>query len=144
MNNELPKVTAYTDGSCQGNPGPGGWGVVLQCAGYQKHLNGKSKGITTNNSMELVAAIEALKALNRKARVVIYSDSQYVVDGASTYIKRWKRNNWKTSAGRGVKNKELWQHLDSLMQQHEVQFVWIRGHNGDTYNELADKLAREF
>ena len=130
-------VTIYTDGACHKNPGPGGWGVVLMHKNNEKHLYGGDVD-TTNNRMELLAAIRALQALKRPCTVKLYSDSQYVIRGMSEWIINWKQKNWKD-----VKNPDLWQELDELSTPHTIEWKWVKGHNGDFYNELADKLANE-
>jgi ribonuclease HI len=133
-------VQAYTDGACKGNPGPGGWGVLLVYKGQRKELSGGEPN-TTNNRMELRAVIEALKSLKRSARIHIHTDSQYVHKGISEWIEGWKRKGWKTADGKPVKNQDLWQILDELASQHEVKWEWVRGHAGHPGNEEADRLA---
>lgn len=135
-------VEAFTDGACSGNPGPGGWGVVLRYNGHEKELSG-GEAETTNNRMELTAAIEALKALKRPCAVRLVTDSQYLRDGITTWIERWRRNGWRTSAKKPVKNADLWQALDAAMARHEVTYEWVRGHAGHPENERADALARQ-
>jgi ribonuclease HI len=135
-------VVIHTDGACSGNPGPGGWGAVLRYGGHEKELKG-GEPLTTNNRMELTAAIMALETLNRAASVEIHTDSQYVKDGISKWIHGWKRNGWKTSDKKPVKNAELWQRLDLALQRHQVSWHWVRGHAGHDDNERADELARE-
>ena len=137
----MKEVTIYTDGACRGNPGPGGWGAVLTFGVHQKEISGGS-GQTTNNAMELTAVIQALSQLNTPCRVTVYSDSQYVVSGAEKWIYGWIRRNWTTTSGTPVMNQGLWMELIDLMKIHEVSFLWIRGHNGNKLNELADELAR--
>jgi ribonuclease HI len=137
-----PQVTVYTDGACSGNPGPGGWGAVLISGPHRKEICGGEPG-TTNNRMELAAAIAALDALKRPSRVDLHSDSEYLRNGISVWIEGWKRNGWRTSAKQPVKNVELWQRLDAARQRHEVHWHWVRGHAGHTENERADELARE-
>lgn len=137
---ESPIVTIYTDGACSGNPGPGGWGVLLSCKGVEKELYGSARD-TTNNRMELTAAIEALHALKHPCKVQLYTDSTYVKDGITKWLPGWKVNNWKTSAKKPVKNVDLWQQLEQAMQAHNIEWCWVRGHNGDAGNERADKLA---
>jgi len=137
-----PQVTVYTDGACSGNPGPGGWGAVLISGPHRKEICGGDPQ-TTNNRMELAAAIAALDALKRPSRVDVHSDSEYLRNGISTWIEGWKRNGWRTSAKQPVKNVELWQRLDAARQRHEVNWHWVRGHAGHTENERADELARE-
>lgn len=135
-------VEMFTDGSCLGNPGPGGWGVVLRWNGTEKELSG-SEADTTNNRMELLAAIRGLEALTRPVTVNLYTDSQYVKNGISSWIHNWKRNGWKTSAKKPVKNEDLWRLLDDQIQRHAVTFHWVKGHAGHPENERADDLARE-
>ncbi len=135
------EVVAYTDGACSGNPGPGGWGVLLRCGEYERELCG-GEAHTTNQRMELRAAIEALRALRRPCRITIHSDSRYVVQGISEWIHNWKRNNWKTAGKKDVANADLWRQLDQACQGHEVHWRWIKGHSGDAGNERADALAR--
>jgi ribonuclease HI len=139
---DKPHVTIYTDGACSGNPGPGGWGVILISGPHRKELSG-GEPETTNNRMELLAAIAALEALKRPSRVDIHTDSEYVKNGISAWIHGWKRNGWRTSAKQPVKNAELWQRLDAARSRHEVHWHWVRGHAGHTENERADELARE-
>ncbi|ATX76849.1 MULTISPECIES: ribonuclease HI [Reinekea] len=133
-------VTIYTDGGCRGNPGPGGWGAVLLWGEHRKELNG-SEALTTNNRMELLAAIEGLKFLNRDVAVRLYTDSQYVKQGITQWIRGWKKNGWQTASKQPVKNKDLWQELDQLMGRYRVSWHWVKGHSGDPMNELADRLA---
>jgi ribonuclease HI len=133
-------VEIYTDGACSGNPGPGGWGALLLCNGQERQLSG-GEPHTTNNRMELTAVIKALAALSRPCAVVLHTDSQYVQKGISQWIHGWKRKGWKTSTG-PVKNIDLWQELDRLNQQHQVQWRWVKGHDGHPENERADALAR--
>lgn len=133
-------VEISTDGACLGNPGPGGWGAVLRYKGSEKQLSGAEPN-TTNNRMELQAAIEALAALTRPSTVVLYTDSVYVRDGITKWVAGWQRNGWKTAAKKPVKNVELWQRLVDEQQRHDVEWRWVKGHNGDHYNEIADTLA---
>ena len=137
-----PQVTIYTDGACSGNPGPGGWGAVLISGPHRKEIRG-GEADTTNNRMELTAAIAALDALKRPSRVDVHSDSEYLRNGISVWIDGWKRNGWRTSAKQPVKNAELWLKLDAARQRQEVRWHWVRGHAGHTENERADELARE-
>ena len=134
------QVIAYTDGACRGNPGPGGWGAVLRWRGHERRLKGGARA-TTNNRMELSAAIEALAALTRHSRVRIVTDSTYVMQGITEWLPGWKRRGWQTAQKKPVKNVDLWQRLDELVQSHEVEWRWVRGHSGDEGNELADTLA---
>ncbi len=133
-------VEIYADGACKGNPGPGGWGVVLRYGKLEKTLYG-GEANTTNNRMELTAVIEALRALKRASRVAIYTDSQYVQKGITQWLPNWKRRGWKTSSGSAVKNQDLWQTLDELISRHQVEWHWVRGHSGHAGNEQADQLA---
>ncbi|WP_421853028.1 ribonuclease HI [Oricola sp.] len=136
-------IEIFTDGACSGNPGPGGWGAILRWNGVEKELNG-GEADTTNNRMELMAAIQALKALKGGPHGIdLYTDSSYVKDGISGWIHGWKRNGWKTAAKKPVKNAELWQELDALVSSHKVNWHWIKGHAGHPENERADALARE-
>ncbi|WP_319411166.1 ribonuclease HI [uncultured Cohaesibacter sp.] len=137
----MSKVTIYTDGACSGNPGPGGWGALLTMGDHEKELCG-GEGNTTNNRMELTAAIEALNALTRACEVDLYTDSQYVKGGITGWIYGWKKNGWKTSAKKPVKNVELWQALDEALRRHKVEWHWVKGHAGHDGNERADELAR--
>ncbi|HET8848436.1 MAG TPA: ribonuclease HI [Marinobacter sp.] len=134
------KVVIYTDGACKGNPGPGGWGVVLRYGEASKKLHG-GEGHTTNNRMELMAAIQGLRALNRASKVELYTDSQYVRKGITEWLAGWKRNGWKTAARQPVKNADLWQALDAETARHTVNWHWVKGHAGNPDNELADELA---
>jgi len=133
-------VQAFTDGACRGNPGPGGWGAVLRFRGREKHLWGGAAH-TTNNRMELQAAIEALNALSRSCRVELTTDSEYVKKGITEWVHNWKRRDWKTADRKPVKNADLWQLLDAAAARHQVSWHWVRGHNGHPENELADQLA---
>ena len=137
---ELTKVEIATDGACKGNPGPGGWGALIRSGGTEKELSGGEK-MTTNNRMELMAAIEGLRALKRPCRVTLSTDSRYVMDGLTKWIKGWQKNGWKTAAKQPVKNADLWQQLDEQVNRHEVKWQWVRGHNGHPGNERADDLA---
>jgi ribonuclease HI len=137
-----PRVVAYTDGACSGNPGPGGWGAILISGAHRKELKG-GEAATTNNRMELMGAISALEALKVPSHVDLHTDSEYVQKGISTWIHGWKRNGWRTSAKKPVANAELWQRLDQAQHGHEVVWHWLRGHAGHTENERADELARE-
>lgn len=134
-------VVIHTDGACSGNPGPGGWAAILNWRGHSRELSGASAA-TTNNIMELTAAIMALEALKRPSRVRLHTDSRYVMDGITRWIHGWKKNGWKTSAREPVKNAGLWQQLDAACAPHTVEWCWVRGHAGDPGNERADQLAR--
>lgn len=135
-------VDIWTDGACSGNPGPGGWGAVLVWNGHERELSG-AEPLTTNNRMELTAAIEALAALKRPARVRLHTDSMYLRDGITTWIARWRANGWRTADKRPVKNVDLWMRLDQEMARHSVEWRWVRGHAGEPGNERADRLARQ-
>ncbi len=134
------KVELFTDGACKGNPGPGGWGALLRYGASEKELFG-GEGETTNNRMELMAAIEGLKALKRPCEVVLTTDSQYVKQGINQWLAGWKRNGWRTASKQLVKNKDLWQALDSECQKHTIEWRWVKGHAGHEGNERADQLA---
>lgn len=136
------KVIVHTDGACSGNPGPGGWGVILDYNGTRKELSG-GEAQTTNNRMELMGAISALEALKRPCEVEMHVDSQYVKDGITKWIHGWKKNGWKTADKKPVKNAELWQRLDEALKLHKVSWHWVKGHAGHDENERADELARE-
>lgn len=138
----MKKVAVFTDGACSGNPGPGGWGAILRFDGTVRELSGGERA-TTNNRMELLAAISALNALKEPCAVELYTDSNYVRDGISGWIEGWKRNGWKTAARTPVKNAELWQALDEARRRHKVTWHWVKGHAGHPENERADELARE-
>ena len=138
----MSDVSIWTDGACSGNPGPGGWGALLRAGEHEKEMSGGDV-LTTNNRMELQAAIEALNALTRPSRVQLHTDSQYVKGGITGWIEGWKRNGWKTAARKPVKNAELWQALDEAARRHEVTWHWVKGHAGHAENERADALARE-
>lgn len=136
----MDHVEIFTDGACSGNPGPGGWGAILRSRETEKELSGSEKQ-TTNNRMEMMAVIAALEALKRPCRVTITTDSQYVMKGMTEWLAGWKAKNWKTAAKKPVKNVELWQRLDKAISQHEVEWQWVRGHQGHIENERADQLA---
>ena len=142
MSDDDKTVTIYTDGACKGNPGPGGWGAWLAYGAHEKELWG-GEPLTTNNRMELTAVIQALASLKRSSRVALYTDSEYVRNGITTWIHGWKQRGWKTADKKPVKNIELWQRLDALAAQHQVQWHWVRGHAGDPGNERADRLANK-
>ncbi len=142
----MPQILAYTDGACSGNPGPGGWGVVLEAwegdrLAKTRELSG-AEAEATNNRMELMAAIAALEALNRPSEITIVTDSNYLRHGITEWIRRWKRNGWRTTEKKPVKNAELWQRLDAAAARHKVNWQWIKGHAGHEQNERADRLAR--
>ena len=138
----MKTVNIYTDGACRGNPGIGGWGVYIEYGETTKELYGGDK-LTTNNKMELTAAIKGLEALNAKCQVNLITDSEYVMDGINSWINGWKKNNWKNSQKKDVKNKDLWIQLDKLNSLHEVKWSWVKGHSGHFQNEKADQLANK-
>jgi ribonuclease HI len=135
-------VEIFTDGACSGNPGPGGWGALLRYAGAEKELSGHADW-TTNNRMELTAVLEALTALKRRCRVVVHTDSRYIKDGITQWLPRWKRNGWQTTDKQPVKNRDLWEALDQIVQRHHIEWHWVKGHSGHPENERCDQLARE-
>ena len=139
---ELPLVQMATDGACKGNPGPGGWGVVIRSGEREKTLSG-GEPLTTNNRMELMAAIRGLKALKRPCRVVLSTDSRYVMDGLTKWLAGWQRNGWKTAARQPVKNADLWQELVAAAAPHRIRWEWVKGHAGHPENERADQLASD-
>jgi len=140
MNKAKKIVEIFTDGACRGNPGVGGWGIVLHYDGHEKHLYGAEK-LTTNNRMELMAAIEALRSLKRSCHVKLTTDSQYVKKGITEWMDNWKKRGWKTANKKPVKNMDLWRELDEETKRHEIEWHWIKGHAGHVENELADGLA---
>lgn len=137
-----PKVTIHTDGACSGNPGPGGWGAILESGAHRKELIG-GEALTTNNRMELMAAIAALEALKAPSAVDLYTDSNYLREGITSWIKSWKKNGWRTADRKPVKNAKLWARLEKAAARHEVRWHWVKGHVGHDANERADELARE-
>lgn len=138
----MDEVIIYTDGACSGNPGPGGWGALLKSGPHEKELSGGERS-TTNNRMELMAVIEALRTLRKPVRAVVYTDSQYVQKGISEWIHGWKRKGWKTAGGDPVKNVDLWQALDAEARLHQIEWRWVKGHAGHPENERVDRLARD-
>lgn len=139
----MARIEIFTDGACSGNPGKGGWGAILRHKEVEKELSGAEME-TTNNRMELTAVIEALKALKIKCVITLYTDSRYVMDGINEWLPNWKKNNWKTTNKKSdVKNVDLWQVLDELVKQHEIKWIWVKGHAGHIENERVDKLARD-
>ena len=136
----MNKITIYTDGACSGNPGKGGWGAVLIQNKEEKYLSGSNK-FTTNNQMELIATIEALKSIVKPSNITLYTDSQYVKNGITSWIFNWKKNGWRTANKKLVANKDLWIELDKYVDFHSVDWFWVKGHSGDHYNEIADELA---
>ena len=139
---ELPHVEIATDGACKGNPGPGGWGVVIRMGAREKEMSG-GEAQTTNNRMELTAAIQGLNALTRPCRVTLSTDSRYVMDGLTKWIHSWQRNGWRTADKKPVKNADLWQGLINAAKPHRIEWVWVKGHAGHPENERADRLASE-
>ena len=139
---EMSRVEIATDGACKGNPGPGGWGALVRAGDKEKELSGGEK-MTTNNRMELTAAIEGLNALTRPCRVTLSTDSRYVMDGLTKWIKGWQKNGWKTAAKQPVKNADLWQKLLDAAKPHRIDWVWVKGHAGNADNERVDKLASD-
>ena len=137
----MPRVEIFTDGACSGNPGPGGWGAILRAGEHEKELSG-GEDETTNNRMELMAAISALEELKAPSQVDLHTDSTYVKDGITRWIHNWERNGWKTAAKKPVKNVDLWKRLQSALARHEVSWHWVKGHAGNPDNERADELAR--
>lgn len=142
MSRATQLVEIWTDGACKGNPGPGGWGAVLRSQGKEKRLSGGARD-TTNNRMEMQAAIAALSALNRPCRVILTTDSVYVRDGITKWIHEWKRNGWRTAAKKPVANADLWQELEAAIARHDVEWKWIKGHSGHPENDIADQLASD-
>ena len=139
----MTQIIIHTDGACSGNPGPGGWGAILEWNGHRKELKG-GEPETTNNRMEMMAAIKALEALKRSDKdIILITDSVYLRDGITKWIHGWKKRGWKTADKKPVKNVDLWQHLDELVRQHTIEWRWVKGHAGDPGNERADELARE-
>jgi ribonuclease HI len=138
----MPQVEIFTDGACRGNPGPGGWAALLRSQGVEKMFSGAEQ-VTTNNQMELMAAIQGLEALKRESTVSLTTDSQYVRQGITQWIHGWKRNGWKTSQKQPVKNKELWQRLDAAVESHKVEWHWVKGHSGHEENERVDQAAND-
>jgi len=140
--NALPHVEIYTDGACSGNPGPGGWGALLRYGAVEKELAG-GEGLTTNNRMELMGAISALEALKKPAKIKLYTDSVYVKDGITKWLKGWKAKGWLTADKKPVKNVELWQRLEAAAHIHQIEWLWVKGHSGHPENERVDQLARD-
>ncbi len=138
----MPTVEIFTDGACSGNPGPGGWGALLRYGGVEKELSG-SEALTTNNRMELMGAISALEALKRPSQVKLHTDSNYVKDGITKWLKGWKAKNWLTADKKPVKNKELWQRLEAAALLHKIDWLWVKGHSGHPENDRVDQLARD-
>ena len=140
--NEKPTVDIYSDGGCKPNPGPGGWGAVLIFGAHQKSING-AEAETTNNRMELTAAIKALEALNRPCAVTLHTDSAYLKNGITRWLSAWKKNDWRTASNKPVKNEDLWRELQLVIEQHDIKWKWVKGHAGIKWNEHVDKLATE-
>jgi len=136
----MKAVVIYTDGACRGNPGPGGWGAVLRFNGHERKLHG-GETVTTNNRMELMAAIQALETLREPCAITLFTDSKYVKQGLTEWLPQWRRRNWKTADKKPVKNQDLWQRLDAAAARHRIEWRWVKGHSGDEGNELADQLA---
>lgn len=141
MSTELKTVEIFTDGSCSPNPGPGGWAAILRWGSTTKEISGAAPS-TTNNRMELTAVVEALRAIKQPCRVLIHTDSQYLKNGITSWIRNWKKNGWQTAAKEPVKNKDLWEKLDQLVGRHKIEWFWVRGHSGHPENERCDQLAR--
>ena len=137
----MPRVEIFTDGACSGNPGPGGWAAILRAGAHEREISGGER-LTTNNRMELMAAIKALEALKKPSAVTLYTDSRYVMDGLKQWLPRWKSNGWRTADKKPVKNDDLWRSLDEAVKRHEIEWRWVRGHAGHAENERADALAR--
>jgi len=135
-------IDIYTDGACSGNPGPGGWGALMMWNGEEKELSG-GESETTNNRMEMLAAIEAIKAVKRPTKIRLHTDSTYLKDGITKWITNWKRNGWRTASKKPVKNADLWQLLEEVIESHDVEWHWVKGHSGHPENERADELARQ-
>jgi len=135
------RVQIFTDGACSGNPGPGGWAAILRAGQHEKEISG-AEASTTNNRMELTAAIKALEALKKPAKVMLHTDSRYVMDGLTRWLARWKANGWRTADKKPVKNDDLWRALDAVAARHDVKWAWVKGHSGHPENERADALAR--
>lgn len=140
--NENIIINIWTDGACSGNPGPGGWGALIKYNNSTKEISGSEKN-TTNNRMEMIAVIKALKYIDTKSHINLYTDSKYVKEGITNWIISWKKNNWKNSQKKDVKNKDLWVELDSLSLKHNINWNWVKGHSGNIENDIADKLATE-
>ncbi len=138
----MSDLKIYTDGACLGNPGPGGWGAVLLYKEHKKEISGSEKD-TTNNRMEMKAVIEALRTLKKPSQLTIYIDSQYVKDGITKWIFSWKKNGWRNANRKPIKNVDLWQEMDEEVLKHRIEWIWVKGHSGDYYNEIVDKLARK-
>lgn len=138
----MKKITIYTDGACKGNPGPGGWGVLFEYNGRQKTMHG-GELLTTNNRMEMMAAISALETLREACEVTLFTDSKYVMQGLTEWLPGWKARGWKTASKQPVKNQDLWERLDAAVQRHKIDWRWVKGHAGDPGNEMADQLANQ-
>lgn len=139
----LTKVTIYTDGACSGNPGPGGWGAIIVYSNGEKNSISGFESQTTNNRMELSAALHALKKIQEPSEITIITDSKYLKDGMSLWIMNWQKNNWRTSSGKAVENKEIWMELLAASERHNIEYKWVKGHSGDVMNDTVDKLARD-
>ena len=136
-----PRIDIFTDGACSGNPGPGGWGAILRSGDHEKEISGGERE-TTNNRMEMTAAIRALESLKKPSQVVLHTDSRYLLDGVTKWMQRWKTNGWKTADKKPVKNEDLWRALENVASGHDISWRWVRGHNDHVENERADALAR--
>ncbi|MGI9007056.1 MAG: ribonuclease HI [Streptosporangiaceae bacterium] len=142
-NGQRPDVEIYTDGACRGNPGPGGWGAQLRCGSHVREICGGDSAGTTNNRMELMAAIQALETLTRPSTVRLHTDSVYLRSGITSWLPNWKRNGWRTADKKPVKNADLWQRLEAAVERHQISWLWVKGHAGDPGNERADALANQ-
>jgi ribonuclease HI len=138
----VKKITIYTEGACKGNPGPGGWGVLLEYNGRKKTMHG-GEPLTTNNRMEMMAAISALETLREACEITLFTDSKYVMQGLTEWLPGWKARGWKTASKQPVKNQDLWERLDAAVQRHKIEWRWVKGHAGDPGNEMADQLANQ-
>jgi ribonuclease HI len=138
----MKQVVMYTDGACRGNPGPGGWGTVLRCNGHERRMHG-GEAATTNNRMELMAAIQGLETLREPCAVTLFTDSNYVRQGLTEWLPVWRSRNWRTADKKAVKNQDLWQRLEAAAQRHRIDWRWVKGHSGDEGNDLADQLAND-
>jgi ribonuclease HI len=143
QDDEAATVEIYTDGACSGNPGPGGWGALLMCGSHTKEICGGESSGTTNNRMELMAAIQALESLTRPATIRLHTDSSYLRNGITSWLANWKRNGWRTADKKPVKNADLWKRLEKAVERHHVVWLWVKGHSGDPGNERADALANQ-
>lgn len=138
----MTKVEIYTDGACLGNPGPGGWAAILMTDKHQKEISGSQQD-TTNNRMELTAVIESLKMIKKSVKIRLYTDSKYVIEGITKWIFGWKKNQWRNANRKQVKNSDLWQELDEQVAKYDIEWIWVKGHDGNKYNEMVDKMAKK-